>query len=75
MEASWSPVVYLMDNGEDGLREKLGTFERSELLKVISREHMDHTNCRFRCNDSWLIDRIVEFSVKRANKGDAFRDC
>ena len=68
------PFEILVSSGEEGLRSRLQTLTVEQLKDVIAEHGMDRDRLAMKWKDEpRLIQRIVETSVTRANKGDAFR--
>ena len=67
------PVEVARD-GEDILRSHLGKLELNQLLDIVAQYGMDPGKLvmKWKTPDR-VIDRIVEISLSRATKGDAFR--
>ena len=66
--------VEVIEGGEDVLREKLDNLTEKELKDIIAYYGMDSTklSMKWKKRDR-LINFIIETSVRRASKGDAFR--
>lgn len=67
--------IHLARQGEAVLRAELGKLNLDQLLDVVAEYGMDTGKLvmKWRTPDR-VIDRIVEVSVNRAQKGSAFRD-
>ena len=66
--------VALAVQGEDALRKELDPLTLDQLKDIIADYGMDHDRLAMKWKTQWrLIDRIVEVSIGRAHKGDAFR--
>jgi hypothetical protein len=66
--------VALAAQGEEALRNRLAALTLDQLKDIVADHGMD----RDRLVMKWrkpnrVIDRIVEVSISRAHKGDAFR--
>ena len=66
--------VALAANGEEALRSELAPLRLDQLKDIVADYGMDYDKLamRWRRADR-VIDRIVEVSINRAHKGDAFR--
>lgn len=66
--------VELARQGEDVLRSRLAALDLERLLDIVAQYGMDPGKLvmKWRKPDR-VIDRIVEISLTRATKGDAFR--
>lgn len=66
--------VALATQGEGVLRDHLTELNLEQLKDIVAEYGMDpqHLAMKWR-NPERIIDRIVEVSVSRAHKGDAFR--
>ncbi len=66
--------IELAKHGESELRGKLATLDLQLLLDVVAQYGMDPGKLVMKWKDrERVIDRIVEISLGRATKGDAFR--
>jgi hypothetical protein len=66
--------VDLARQGEGALREKLSTLTLDQLRDVVAQYGMDPGKLVMKWKDvNRVKDRIVELSLARATKGDAFR--
>lgn len=66
--------VAVAQSGEETLREALRPLDLGQLLDVVAEYGMDPGKLVMKWKDSdRVIDRIVEVSLSRATKGDAFR--
>lgn len=66
--------VQLVRQGEAGLREALSPLSLDELRDVVAEYGMDTSRLVMKWTArERVIDRIVELSLTRAHKGDAFR--
>ncbi len=66
--------VALAARGEDVLREELEPLTLDQLKDIIAEYGMDHDRLAMKWRTpKRLIGRIVEVSIGRAHKGDAFR--
>jgi hypothetical protein len=60
--------------GEDVLRKRLSLLELEQLKDVVAEYGMDAGKLVMKWKDTMrIIDRIVELSLARSTKGDAFR--
>ncbi|MDE0276374.1 MAG: hypothetical protein OYH76_10795 [Defluviicoccus sp.] len=60
--------------GEDVLRARLATLSLDQLLDIVAQHGMDPGKLVMKWKKpDRVIDRIVEISLSRATKGDAFR--
>lgn len=67
------PVVFVMENGVESLKEELEGLAEQELRKIVSYHYMDPTMGFRRWKKERLIKVIIEMSEVRSHKGDAFR--
>jgi hypothetical protein len=68
------PFEVLKAGGSEGLQERLAQLTVEQLKDVIAEHGMDRDRLAMKWKDSGrLIERIIETSVSRANKGHAFR--
>ena len=66
--------VALAVNGEEALRAELSPLTLDQLKDIIADYGMDHDRLAMKWKTpSRMIDRIVEISISRAHKGEAFR--
>ena len=66
--------VALAGKGEEVLRDKLVQLTLDQLKDVVAEYGMDHERLVMKWKTpNRVIDRIVEISIRRAHKGDAFR--
>lgn len=66
--------VDLAVHGEAGLRDQLNGLDLEKLLDIVAQYGMDPGKLVMKWRDrDRVIDRIVEVSLARATKGDAFR--
>lgn len=66
--------VELARQGEGALRARLANLELERLRDIVAQFGMDPGKLVMKWKDSnRVIDRIVEVSLARATKGDAFR--
>ena len=66
--------VEVARQGEDTLRSSLATLELEQLLDIVAQYGMDPGKLVMKWKTpERVIDRIVEISLSRATKGDAFR--
>lgn len=66
--------VDLAAHGESGLRGQLNDLDLEKLLDIVAQYGMDPGKLVMKWRDrDRVIDRIVEASLARATKGDAFR--
>lgn len=66
--------IDLAKHGEAGLRNQLAGLDLEKLLNIVAQYGMDPGKLVMKWKDrERIIDRIVELSLGRATKGDAFR--
>jgi hypothetical protein len=66
--------VELARHGEDALRMRLAVLDLERLRDIVAQFGMDPGKLVMKWKDpKRVIDRIVEVSLARATKGDAFR--
>ena len=66
--------IELAAQGEGALRERLSDLDLELLLDIVAQYGMDPGKLVMKWRDQdRVIDRIVELSLARATKGDAFR--
>lgn len=66
--------IDLAKHGEAGLRNQLAALDLEKLLDIVAQYGMDPGKLVMKWKDrDRVIDRIVELSLGRATKGDAFR--
>ena len=66
--------VALAERGDDVLRNELEPLTLDQLKDIVADYGMDHDRLAMKWRTQQrLIDRIVEVSISRAHKGDAFR--
>ena len=66
--------VALAANGEEALRARLAPLRLDQLKDIVADYGMDYDKLAMRWRKAdRVIDRIVEVSINRAHKGDAFR--
>lgn len=66
--------VEVVRGGESGLRERLNALDLERLRDVVAQFGMDPGKLVMKWKDrNRVIDRIVEVSLSRSTKGDAFR--
>jgi hypothetical protein len=66
--------VELARQGEHALRARLLTLDLERLRDIVAQFGMDPGKLVMKWNDTnRVVDRIVEVSLARATKGDAFR--
>jgi len=66
--------VEVAREGEDTLRSRLSTLSLEQLLDIVAQHGMDPGKLVMKWKKpDRVIDRIVEISLLRATKGDAFR--
>ena len=66
--------IHLAKVGESELREKLSPLDLEELLDIVAEYGMDPGKLVMKWKDrERIISRIIEISLLRATKGDAFR--
>ena len=67
------PVALAVD-GEEALRAALSSLSLEQLKDIVADYGMDHDRLAMKWKTpSRIIDRIVDISISRAHKGDAFR--
>ena len=67
------PVAVVRD-GEDALRSQLASLDLERLRDIVAEHGMDQGRLVMRWKTpARIIDKIVEISLGRARKGDAFR--
>lgn len=67
------PVAIARD-GEDALRSRLASLDLERLRDIVAEHGMDQGRLVMRWKTpARVIDKIVEISIGRARKGDAFR--
>lgn len=67
------PVAVVKD-GEDALRSQLASLDLERLRDIVAEHGMDQGRLVMRWKtQARVIDKIVEISIGRARKGDAFR--
>lgn len=73
--AVFDPVAVLRVEGEEGLRSRLLRLDLEKLRDMVAQYGMDPGKLvmKWKTKDR-VVDRIVEMSVSRAQKGDAFRE-
>jgi hypothetical protein len=66
--------ISIARTGEDALRQKLSGLDIEQLKDVVAQYGMDPGKLVMKWKDSArVIDKIVEMSMARSTKGDAFR--
>ena len=66
--------IALAARGEEELRDKLAPLTLDQLKDIVADYGMDREKLVMKWRTSQrVIDRIVEISISRAHKGDAFR--
>ena len=66
--------IDLARQGEASLREQLAELDLERLLDIVAQYGMDPAKLVMKWKDKErVIERIVETSIARATKGDAFR--
>jgi hypothetical protein len=71
--AALDPILLVRD-GEARLRERLSELTLEQLRDVVADYGMDPGKLVMKWKDAHrIVDRIVELSLARAQKGDAFR--
>lgn len=66
--------VAISRQGEEALRVQLSNLTLDQLKDIVADYGMDHGKLVMKWKDSERVtDRIVEISLSRAQKGDAFR--
>ena len=67
------PVAIVKD-GEDALRSRLASLDLDQLRDIVAEHGMDQGRLVMRWKTpERIIDKIVEISIGRARKGEAFR--
>lgn len=68
------PFAVYGQEGESGLRARLGQLDLEQLRDIVAEHGMDHDRLAMKWKDpSRVIDRIVEKVSARTTKGSAFR--
>ncbi|GAB3949887.1 hypothetical protein [Streptomyces sparsus] len=68
------PFAVFTEDGEAGLRSRLGGLDLEQLRDIVSEHGMDHDRLALKWKDPRrVIDRIVERVESRTDKGAAFR--
>ena len=69
------PVAVLRAGGSDELRSRLSSLNLEQLKDIVAQHGMDPGKLVMKWK-TWtrVVDRIVEMSMSRASKGDAFRE-
>ena len=68
------PFALYGQDGEDGLRARLGQLDLEQLRDIVAEHGMDHDRLAMKWKDpSRVIDRIIEKVSARSSKGSAFR--
>ena len=69
------PVAVLREHGDQELRSRLSGLNLEQLKDIVAQYGMDPGKLvmKWKTRDR-VADRIVELSIKRAEKGDAFRE-
>lgn len=71
--AAFDPVAIARE-GETALRDRLVTLSLDQLRDIVADYGMDPSKLVMKWKDpARVIDEIVEVSLQRASKGDAFR--
>lgn len=66
--------IHLAERGEAGLKVELSRLTEKQLKDIIAEYGMDQSKLAMKWKDkNRLIDLITETSVRRAKKGDVFR--
>ena len=66
--------VALAKDGEDALRSQLASLDLEQLRDIVAEHGMDQGRLVMKWKmPARVIDKIVEISIGRARKGDAFR--
>ena len=73
--AVFDPVAVLRVEGAEGLRSRLSRLDLEKLRDMVAQYGMDPGRLvmKWKAKDR-VVDRIVEMSASRAQKGDAFRE-
>jgi len=67
------PILLARQEGADGLRSKLEPLTLDQLKDIVAEHGMDPGKLAMKWkNPDRVIDRIVNYSVQRAKKGEAF---
>lgn len=70
----FDPFAVYIEDGEPGLRDKLGELDLEALRDIVAEHGMDHDRLAMKWKDtSRVIDRIVEKVAARTAKGSVFR--
>lgn len=70
-----NPRVVLENEGDAALKSELAKLNIEQLKDIVAEHGMDPGKLIMKWKDSNRIaDRIVEMTIARAHKGDAFRD-
>ena len=73
--AAFDPVATLRAEGEEGLRSRLSRLDLEKLRDMVAQYGMDPGKLVMKWkNKDRVVDRIMEMSASRAQKGDAFRE-
>lgn len=72
--AAFDPVTVLREHDDHELRSRLAGLNLEQLKDIVAQYGMDPGKLvmKWRTRER-VVDRIVEISMKRAQKGDAFR--
>ena len=66
--------ISLARQGEDVLRQKLAILDMEQLKDIVAENGMDPGKLVMKWKEAArVVDRIVEMSIARSTKGDAFR--
>ena len=66
--------VAVVKEGEDALRSELASLDLERLRDIVAEHGMDQGRLVMRWKTpARVVDKIVEISIGRARKGDAFR--
>ncbi len=72
--AAFDPVAVLRDRDDHELRLRLSELDLEQLRDIVAQYGMDHGKLVMKWKThKRVVDRIVEISTNRAQKGDAFR--
>ena len=73
--AIFDPVSVLREHGDQELRSRLSGLNLEQVKDIVAQYGMDPGKLvmKWKTQDR-VVNRIVELSIKRAQKGDAFRE-
>lgn len=73
--AAFDPVAVLRAEGDSELRSRLSTLDLEQLKDIVAQHGMDPGRLVMKWKTrERVVNRIVEMSMSRASKGDAFRE-